>query len=414
MCVLFVLIAPDLPVVPMLAVALIVRALTDSLAESASRSSGSLNLSALIAVVLILVAVGMLLRYRKGTLVVAAVTTWVGIWTILTIHTTGFSILAVREGVRELSILAVGVIAFNAPRQLSFSTAVRIVQLAGIGGAIVAIFQLLTHSGTDVGGHMRSTGLFAHPNDAAVYFAIAATASLWQAVISKGKRLDVYLTLLFCLATLTTFSLTGFLTLLVMVATYAIFQFHSARLKYGALSFILGLSVLFIVTPVGSERISSEASAELGAGQVRGSTSGNSLSWRLHKWDSLIEEWKHEPIFGQGLGTTIIGASSPTTSTESNLPHSEYFRYLVESGVAGVALLLTGLWALFRALKRRRSRLQPSAVLATSILAGLLVNALTANTLLYTPAAYSAALLIGAALADRLPSKTSWQPSFSH
>jgi O-antigen ligase len=264
----------------------------------------------------------------------------------------------------------------------------------------VALEQLATHSGAVVGTALRAHGTFAHPNDAAVYFAIATTASLWL-YLGGRRRLDLLLGALFAAAVIATFSLDGFLTLLVMVTTLGVLRTGSRRLRLGILALVPLLVAIFLATPLGSERLASESASEIGSAHIRGSADSSSLAWRFQKWEALLPEWERNPLVGRGLGT-IVAEEEPTLGgTGSVLPHNEYVRYLVETGAVGIALVLLGLAALIGALRRARRR--PStrdlAALGIAVAAGLLVNALAANTLLYTPAAYAAAMVLASVLA---------------
>jgi O-antigen ligase len=390
--------AVDLPLVPLLGLVLFTRVLTDSAASETSRHSAALNPSAAIAAVLILVAIGLLVYRRRGLVAALAIALGLGVWMAVAVHSQGASAVTVREGVRELSIAAVAVIAYNARRALDLPTVVRIVQVAGIVAALLAIFQLATHSGVSVGGDMRSNGTFAHPNDAAVFFAIAATASLWRFSDAGRRRLDLALAATFALAALSTFSIDGFLTLLVMIAAFGMLRPGSRRLKVRAAVLVGALALAFLATPAGSQRLSSESSAEAGAHSRHGS--GSSLSWRFYKWETLIPEWERSPYLGKGLGTTVTAEATAQSTTAGNLPHSEYVRYLVETGIVGFVAVAAGVAMLIRRLNRGRrlATTRSAAILALALIAGLLVNALAANTLLYTPAAYAAALIVGVSL----------------
>lgn len=398
---LIVALAVDLPLVLLLGVAFLGRVLTDDLASATSRHSSSLNPSALVAGLLILLAVGLIARRRRGVVPALAIGTWVALWTGVAVHAQGLSTLAIREGLREMSILAVAVIVVNSRGKLNMGVVTRLIQAAGAISALIALYQLGTHSGVDVAGQVRSNGTFAHPNDAAVYFAIATMASLWQYIDNGRRRLDLGLVLLFSAATISTFSLGGFFSLLVMIGAFGLMRSGSRRLKIGACALAGVLLVTFLATPLGSERLASESTTELG-GSHR-SASGNSLEWRLYKWETLIPEWEQAPWVGRGLGATVTAEATSQNTTVGNLPHSEYVRYLVETGAVGVATLLLTLAWLIRRLRRRRRRADPRniAALGLAVAIGLLVDGLAANTVLYTPAAYAAAMLIAAALTAR-------------
>jgi hypothetical protein len=110
----------------------------------------------------------------------------------------------------------------------------RLIQVAGVASALLAIYQFATHSGVLINGELRSNGTFAHPNGAAMFFAIATTASLWRYVDNGRRRLDALFVVLYALATITTFSLSGVAGLLAMLMAYGAARPGSIRLKFGA------------------------------------------------------------------------------------------------------------------------------------------------------------------------------------
>ena len=196
-----------------MALALTVRVLTDDLASPESRQSGSLDLSAFIAVLFILLALVLLLRRRKGarTAVLAAV--WSCLWTAIAVKTHGASAETIREGVREGSVIALGVILFNANGAFTVRATGRIVQVAGLVPAILALCQLATHTGLDIHGTLRSSGTFLHPDSAAMFSAIAAGVSLWRYLEDGHQHVDAVLTTLFSAALVTTLSIDGLIAL---------------------------------------------------------------------------------------------------------------------------------------------------------------------------------------------------------
>jgi len=398
-CILLVAVAADLPIAPLVGMLLLVRVLTDDESLSTSRHSAALNLSGIVAVVLILVATGLLVRRRQrigSTLVIGL---WLLLWTTIAAISLGLSTISLREGVRETSIVALAVIVYNARGAITVSVVTRMLQVVGVIPAVLAIYQLGTHSGLDVGGQIRANGTFAQPNSAVVFFAIVAIASLWRYTDGGRHWADAVLMVLYGVAALATFSITGVASLLVMLFTFGLLAHGSFGLKLGSVAVAVVLVGAFIATPLGADRLASESSTTLSATHVRGASS-NSLEWRLYKWQTLIPEWERAPLFGRGLGTTTNGEngtfSNPTTG---DLPHSEYVRYLVETGILGLISVLAGSAVLIQRLRRQRAiALDRTALLGIALVVGLLVDALTANTLLYTPAAYAAALIVAAVL----------------
>jgi O-antigen ligase len=400
----------DIAVVPFLAVTLFVRVLTDNLSPADSRHTGSLDLSGLIAVLFILVALGMLLRRRHGLLPTALAVVWLCVWTAVAVNAKGASAETVREGVREISVVALFVIVYNARGVVTAPIAARLVQLMGFVPALTVLYQLVTFSSTH-----RPYGTFAHPDSAAMFFAIAATVSLWRYLDDGRRRFDGVLMALFAAALVSTYSIDGLVTLATMLVALGALRPGSLRSKLGPCMIAAVVVLVFFATPLGSHRVASETATNI-------ETSGepnSSLGWRLHKWKTLIPEWEHSPIFGQGLGTTTTGEGTPGNPYVRKPPHNEYIRYLVETGVVGLAILLGALTILTRALVRRRRTpgtldggTLNAPTLALTIVVGCLVNSLADNTLLNSPTCYAAALIVASVLS--LPPIQSRQVSLQH
>ena len=407
LCLLLVALATNVPLVPSLGLLLLVRILTDNLAGGDSRHSSSVNLSAAIAGLYILLAVGLLLRHHRavGPAIVAAL--WLSVWTIVATKSHGASTLTVREGVREASIVALAVIVFNSQGRLTVPLVTRLIQLAGIASGLVALYQLATHGGQLVGGQMRSNGTFSQPNDAAVFFALPTMGSVWRYVNCGRRWLDACFATIFAAAAISTFSLGGLACLLAMLVAFGLLRPGSARLKLGFCAVAVLIVAAFLATPLGAERLASESSTNLSAAGGHGQ-SETSLGWRFFKWRTLLPEWEAAPLMGQGLGTTITSEGNANDRSAGLAPHNEPLRYLVETGAVGVATLFLALVYLLRRLARRRRLPGTSEVgtLGMAIVLGLLVNAIAANTLLYTPAVYAAALTVAAVLASPIPHRT--------
>jgi O-antigen ligase len=389
--------APDVLLVSFLAATLLVRLLTDDLSSPDSRHSGSLNLSGIIAVLYILLAAGLLLRRRRGVLPSTLAVLWLCVWTATAVHTSGASTETLREGVREASVVALAVIVYNARGAVTLPIATRVIQLIGFAPALVALYQYATFTGTH-----RPYGTFAHPDSAAMFFAIAAIASLWRYLDDGRRRLDALLIALFALALIVTFSIDGLATLVAMLVTFGILHPGTRGAKLGPCALAAALVLVFFATPLGAKRIASESSTAVGATGEPDS----SIAWRLKKWELLIPEWERSPIFGRGLGTTTTAEGPPGNVYISKPPHNEYIRYLVETGVVGVITLLGAVAILARGLIRRRRLPGARAAgtfnaptLALVIVLGCLVDSLADNTLLNSPSCYAAALIVVAVLA---------------
>ncbi len=380
-----------------LGVMLIVRVVTDDLSAPDSRHTGSLDLSAVIAVLFMLLALGLLFSHRNGLLPAVLAVLWLCVWTAVAVNTSGASTETLREGVREISVVALFVIVYNARGAVTVPMAARMVQLAGFVPALAALYQLATFTGNN-----RPYGTFAHPDSAAMFLAIAATVSLWLYLDNGRRRADALLMALFAAALVATSSIDGLITLAVMLAALGVLRRGSLRVKLGPCLIAGVVVVVFFATPLGSHRIAKESATNV---ETRAEPN-SSLAWRFHKWKTLIPEWERSPIFGRGLGTTTTGEGRPGNLYARKPPHNEYIRYLVETGVVGLAILLATLTLLIRSLVRRQrlpytvdADARNAPTLALVIVIGCLVNSLADNTLLNSPTCYAAALIIAAVLA---------------
>lgn len=382
---------------------LLVRVLNDDLSAPGSRHSGSLNLSGVIAVLFIFLAVGLLLRCRRGILPTALIALWLCVWTAIAVNTSGASTETLREGVREVSVLALAVIVYNARDAVTVPIAARLVQLIGFTPAALALYQLATHTGMHVAHNIRANGTFAHPNSAAMFFAIAATASLWLYLDSGRRRSDAVLMTLFAAALVATFSIDGLLTLAAMLIAFGTLHIGSFRLKLIPCAIAAAVVLVFFATPLGSKRVAGESATSL-ASADRGETT-SSFNTRLYRWKTLLPEWERSPVVGRGIGTTTTTESTATNRLNYLLPHNEYLRYLVETGVVGLLILIAALVMLVLRLFRMRKIPGTPDVgtlnapsLGIAVIVGCLVNSLADNTLLNSPTCYAAALIVIAVL----------------
>jgi O-antigen ligase len=389
--------------VPFLGVTLLVRVLTDDLSSPDSRHTGSLNLSAGIAALFIVAAVGLLLRRRRGVLPTVLAVLWLCVWTAIAVSTRGASTETLREGVREGSVVALALIAYNADAALTVPIAARLIQLVGFIPGLLAVYQFATQTGMNLYGQLRAHGTFAHPNSAAMFFAITTTASLWLYLDNGRRRADALLTTLFAVALIATFSIDGLATLTAMLVTFGALRPGSLRAKLTPCAIAGAIVLIFFATPLGSKRIAGETATSISAAE-RGETT-STLDTRLYRWKTLLPEWELAPTFGQGLGTTTTTETTATNRLNSLLPHNEYLRYLVETGVIGITILLAALAILIRHLLRMRrnpgeigAETVNASTLALAIVVGCLVNSLADNTLLNSPTCYAAALIIAAVL----------------
>lgn len=388
--------------VPLLGVLLVLRVLWDDRSATDSRHTGSINVSAAIAVLLIVVAAGLLLRHRRGVVTTTLAVLWLCVWTAIAVHTNGLSGETLREGVREVSVVALAVIVYNSYTVITMPVATRLVQLAGFIPAALAVYQVLSHTGLDVAGNVRSNGTFAHPNSAAMFFAIAMLASIWLYLDYGRRRTDALLAALFGAALIATFSIDGLISLVTMLVIFGALRIGFVGTKLVPWTIAALMALAFFATPLGSKRVAGETTTSLAAAE-RGETT-STLDTRLYRWKTLLPEWERSPIVGRGIGTTTTTENTTANHLNGLLPHNEYIRYLVETGFLGLVLLLVGLTLLVRSILRKRAYRVAvlganAATLAIAVVSGCLINSLADNTLLNSPTCYAAALIVGAVLA---------------
>jgi O-antigen ligase len=377
--------------------ALTLRVLLDRLSAPDSRHTASFGVSGIVAALFGALAIATLVRDRRAHRLTALVGTFLVAFTMLALLSRGAHAATLREGVREGSVLALAAVVVSARSVLTARVAARLVQLAGLLAAVQALHQQLSGTGMLVGGAIRANGTFAHPNSAAMFFALAALASLWLFLDGRGA-LDALDACLYTFALLSTFSIDGLVTLIAMLLLLALLSGPGRLQRLAPCALAVFAAVAFVASPLGSQRIARESGTRLSAASP--GSANSSLSWRLYKWRTLLQEWEGSPLLGKGLGSTTAERESLTEPVREALPHNEYVRYLVETGLLGLLLVAAAVVALIRRLRAMRtatsSGVRRGAELALVVLAGCLVNSLADNTLLNSPTCYAAALLLAA------------------
>ncbi|WP_315095900.1 O-antigen ligase family protein [uncultured Cellulomonas sp.] len=278
------------------------------------------------------------------------------------------------EAVRVLSLVAVAVITINAPGTVTFGRVTGVVQLVGIIPALVALLQFATGTGTASAGVLRSTGTLAQANSAAALFAVCTIVTFARLLAGGRHRArDAALLVVFLVVQVTTASVGGFLTVLVMMIVYLLVEAgrRMHRVVLGLLAVVVTV-VAAINSQIGATRFS----------EFSGGTEDTSLGWRYQAWAKVLAAWHEHPVFGNGLGATTSGIIL------KSIPHNEYVRMLAEVGVVGLTVLsLLALWYAVAMLRRLLAG-SPRSVcaLGLAVLVGTMVNAIAANTMLYTVA----------------------------
>lgn len=290
------------------------------------------------------------------------------------------------EGLRLLSIVAVAAVALVTPTALTRTGAARVVQVAGIVPAAVAIYQALAGTGTSIGAVLRSPGTLSQANPAAHFFSICAVATLVLVVEGRTRRRDLAMLAFFALAMVTTGSIGGFGTFVVSLLVYlgvvrGVFSSATLATAGG----LLLLLVAVVLSPLGQGRI---AEFFVAPGPT---TPDNSVTWRFNAWGKIIDAWRESPVLGRGLGATVEGGI-----LETNIGHNEYLYVLTEMGLIGAVLVLgavlTYVGCLIRFHKQGASRL--NLALALGLLAGTALNSTIDNPLHFSPSMFVVAFLL--------------------
>jgi len=276
------------------------------------------------------------------------------------------ALITYGEALRLISALAVVLIVMNVSGRYTAAQLARFMQVVGFIPAVVAIYQGATGTGTHIDGLGRAAGTLAQSNPAAALFAICILGSFALLMDRAPRRaLNVALFVVFLAALGATGTISGSVSALVMVLVYMVTLRH-ARLE----------RVILVLVGVG---LVAYLAATSSVGQSR-----LSEFWRFEAWAKVLDAWHQHPIFGNGVGATRAGVI-----LVGNIPHNEYVRILAENGVVGLAFVL--IVAIVFAVRIRRAistspDFAPS--LALALLAGTFVNAIAANTFLYSTSTY--------------------------
>jgi putative inorganic carbon (HCO3(-)) transporter len=212
---------------------------------------------------------------------------------------------------------------------------------------LIGMWQLIAERDRLVEGIFRIEGSFAHPNTYGFYLVIVGLTlvALIRSLPGGYRPTSRVLLILIIISLVYTFSRTSYAAFAVGVVVIAM---------VGRRWLLLGLTVLTIsvapLIPTIGERL-----ADLGEGTTLRGTPGNSFTWRVDYWQTVIDAGEGRRVTGVGLGVV-------SEITESGRePHNDFIRSFVELGAIGLTayigfLLLMG-WQARKALAETRSAL---------------------------------------------------------
>jgi len=240
---------------------------------------------------------------------------------------------------------------------------------------LLGTWQMVGGEQRIVDGISRVEGSFTHPNTYGFYLAVIGLG-LFAIVgnLPKGRRLAGYGLLLVVIANLVaTYSRTSWVALVVGLVTIAVFG-----RRWLLLVVVAGAIAFAPLVPGIGNRL-----ADLSEGTTLRGTPGNSLTWRIDYWGTVIDAGEGRRVTGLGLGV-----ASDVTAQQRE-PHNDLVRAYVEMGGIGLAAYLGFLlamgWQIRRSLVGTRRVTGPPGLARSlaegyaGIFAAYVVGSLTGN-----------------------------------
>jgi O-antigen ligase len=360
--------------------------------------AGGLNAGAFIGVGLVAVAGARVLtgRATRGAAAAGFLGLLFTIWFAVGYANFGLVSPLERELIRQLSIVAVAVLAANTVRTYPGTRVVAIIIATACLEAAVAVYQFATGQGFEHTN--RAWGTLSHPSTAAALFSIGLALALFQYYQGRQRRY-VLAALLLTVGLLSTRSLGGIAQAPVTLVAYGVFAGRLTRRARTTALVGVAILLVFVFTGFGSGRIQ-ELTRTTSLSQASHGITSNALDWRYYQWSLLLKDWRAKPVLGWGLGTT-----DSYVTPQNNLPHNDFLRLVVETGVLGFIVFGIGWAVLVRSLYRRiriPGPAQSLQAITLAVVAGLTVNSLVNNINYMTSVMYATAALIGCALAPTL------------
>ena len=183
-------------------------------------------------------------------------------------------------------------------------------------------------SGEVKGGFTRLTGTFTQSNDYARFltFLVLLGVAVLPYVSRRVKPFLLGLLTLAGVFLLLTLTLGAIGVAFAGIAVIALIQRRVALV--GLLGAVVLGALVFVPGLIG--RITESTTPS----QVGGGATGNSLTWRLQYWASLLSINEHNPITGVGLNATQYFTDS------AKQPHNDYLSAYIETGVIGLLMYL--------------------------------------------------------------------------
>jgi hypothetical protein len=238
------------------------------------------------------------------------------------------------------------------------------------GGAIVALFALIeARTGYNVFNHLSRVLPFLHGGQiAGPEFLRAGTARLRVFASAEhpialsaalvmlaplalylarryGQRRWLVCALILVLGCVSTVSQTGIVMFAVMVAVFLWLRPKETRRLWPAI--LPALIVIHFALPGTLGAIKNSFMPPGGLVRQQQSYAGQSGSGRLADVGPALQEWKREPLFGEGFGTRVVDPS--TSAPDASILDDQWLGTLLETGALG---FVGWAWFFIRAVRR--------------------------------------------------------------
>jgi putative inorganic carbon (HCO3(-)) transporter len=203
--------------------------------------------------------------------------------------------------------------------------------VSAVGPLGLAAHQAVT-SGTAPVGVARVHGTFAHPNAFGFYLVILLVmgAALLPHVALNVRRLLLAFLWISAFALMVTYSRGSWLAFIIGLVVVGFLQSPRTILLMLGVAAVMAVSV----PPITARLL------DLQQGPSVAGVEGNSLAWRLGYWGTLIDLANDSPIVGIGPKMTQYVTDS------AKVPHNDYLRAYVETGVLGLSAYIAVVAAL--------------------------------------------------------------------
>ncbi len=326
-------------------------------------------------------------------------------WVLLACSNFGSEGLVVlREWIRLASLYVVYLLVLYLTKRYGYKRIINYIFWALPIPLITGIYQAIAVKGIKVEGVNRVFGTFAHPNSFSLFLVLFIGLTVWKIRFAKMRSFWLMLLVAQIFALINTFSGGGMGMVFVMSA---ILILKALKIRNRLLIFIFAFVVLavFSLSEHGKQRL--EEIQQTGnvvkimeTGRMVGE---GSMAWRALNWHLFIKEWKDKPVLGYGLSTT-----GELVSPMKNIPHNDYLRFLVETGLVGLLLFLFLLLTLGKEIGRlyRTSFAQSVefsylALIGFSIYAAWVVGSFADNFITATGFQYYFWALLGTLMANK-------------